>query len=120
MEIIIIEAKKQKIAEIKSDEIVIKTPQNALDIMAEASYYEASSLILREKNLSPEFFDLKTKVAGEILQKFSNYMVKMAIIGEFGKYKSESLKAFMRESNQGKQIFFVGDREAAIQKLIGQ
>ena len=76
MELNILEEKNQKIAEIKSDEIVIKTPQDALDVMADASYYEARSLILREKNLSPEFFDLRTRVAGEILQKFSNYMVK--------------------------------------------
>ena len=118
MELKILEEQNQKIAEIKSDEIVIKTPQDALDLMADASYYEARSLILREKHLSPEFFDLRTRVAGEILQKFSNYMVKMAIIGEFEKYKSESLKAFMRESNQGKQIFFVPDRETAITKII--
>ena len=120
MELKIFEEKNQKIAEIKSDKIVIKTPQDALDVMADASYYEARSLILREKNLSPEFFDLRTRVAGEILLKFSNYMVKMAIIGEFEKYKSESLKAFIWESNKGKQIFFVPDRETAIAKIIGQ
>ena len=120
MELKILEEKNQKIAEIKSDKIVIKTPQDALDVMADASYYEARSLILREKNLSPEFFDLRTRVAGEILLKFSNYMVKMAIIGKFEKYKSESLKAFIRESNKGKQIFFAPDRETAIAKIIGQ
>lgn len=52
----------QKIAEIKSDEIVINTTQDALDIMADAKYYGATSLILMEKNFSPEFFDLSTKV----------------------------------------------------------
>ena len=119
MELKILEKKKQKIAEIKSDEIVIKTPQDALDIMADASYYEARSLIIREKNLSPEFFDLRTRIAGEIIQKFSNYIVKIAIIGDFEKYKSESLKAFIRESNRGRQIFFVPDREIAIAKLHG-
>ena len=118
IEMKIIEKNNQKIAEIISDEVVIKTPQDALDIMADASYYEARSLIIREENLSPEFFDLSTKIAGEILQKFSNYMVKMAIIGEFEKYNSESLKAFIRESNRGNQIFFVSDREIAIERLL--
>ena len=47
-------------------------------------------------------------------------MVKLAIIGEFEKYKSESLKAFIRESNQGKQVFFVSDRDTAIAKIIGE
>jgi len=120
MELKILEKKKQKIAEIKSDEIVIKTPQDALDIRADAGYYEARSLIIREKNLSPEFFDLRTRIAGEILHKFSNYMVKMAIIGDFEKYRSESLKAFIRESTRGKQIFNVPDREIAIEKILGE
>lgn len=120
MELKILEEKNHKIAEINSDETVIKTPQDALDIMADASYYEVRSLILREKNLVPEFFDLRTRLAGEILQKFSNYRFQMAIIGEFKKYKSESLKAFIRESNQGKQVFFVSDRDTAIAKIIGE
>ena len=91
MELIIIEEKNQKIAEIISDDIVIKTPQDALDLMAEAGYYQARSLILKEFNFSPAFFDLRTGVAGEILQKFANYRVKLAIIGKFKKYKSKSL-----------------------------
>ena len=118
MKLKILDNKRKKIAEIISDEVVIKTPQDALDIMADASYYGARNLIISEKNLSPEFFDLSTRIAGEILQKFSNYMVKMAIIGEFEKYNSESLKAFIRESNRGNQIFFVSDREIAIERLL--
>ena len=71
MELNIIDEKHQRVAEIISDDILLKTTQDALDIMAAAGYHEARSLILREMNLSPEFFDLKTRVAGEILQKFS-------------------------------------------------
>ncbi len=119
MVMIILEENNQKIAEIKSDEIVINTTQDALDLMADAEYYGARSLILMEKDFTPEFFDLSTKVAGEILLKFSNYRVKMAIIGEFEKYKSKSLKAFIGESNRGNQIFFVPDRNTAISKIIG-
>ena len=119
MELIILEEKNIKIAEIKSNEIVINGPQDALDLMADAKYYGARSLILREKNFAPEFFDLSTKIAGEILLKFSNYRVKMAIIGEFEKYKSKSLKSFIGESNRGNLIFFVPDRNTAISKIIG-
>ena len=119
MELKILEEKNIKIAEIKSDGIVINTPQDALDLMAEADYYGARSLILMENNFAPEFFDLSTKIAGEILLKFSNYRVKMAVIGEFEKYKSKSLKAFIKESNKGNLIFFVPDRRTAIAKIKG-
>jgi len=119
MELKILEEKNIKIAEIKSDKIVIRTTQDALDIMADAEYYGARSLILGEKNFLPEFFDLSTKVAGEILLKFSNCRVKVAIIGEFEKYQSKSLSAFIGESNKGNLVFFVTDRKAAISKIIG-
>lgn len=119
MEINILEEKNIIIAEIKSDEIVITSPQDALDLMAEADYYGARSLILIEDQFAPEFFDLSTKIAGEILQKFSNYQVKMAIIGEFNKHESKSLKAFTRESNKGNLIFFVPDLKTAIEKITG-
>ena len=47
--------------------------QDALDIMVNAYYEGAESLILYEMNLGPEFFELRTGVAGEIMQKFANY-----------------------------------------------
>jgi uncharacterized protein DUF4180 len=37
-------------------------------------------LILNESDLSPEFFDLRTGLAGELFQKFTNYSVRVAII----------------------------------------
>jgi hypothetical protein len=119
MELKIIEANNQKIAEIVSDDIVINDTQGALDLMAEAGYYQAKCIILSEFNLKPDFFELRTGMAGEILQKFSQYSVKLAIIGEFEKYKSKSLKAFIVESNRGNQIFFVPDRDTAIARLSG-
>ena len=76
-------------------------------------------MILNETNLRPEFFELRTGMAGEILQKFSQYSVKLAIIGGFEKNKSKSLKAFILESNRGNQIFFVPDRDTAIARLTG-
>ncbi|MCK7528774.1 MAG: DUF4180 domain-containing protein [Ignavibacteriales bacterium] len=36
-----------------------------------------------------DFFDLKTGIAGEILQKFSTYNVRLAILGDFQNIKAE-------------------------------
>ena len=118
MELIIFDVQKHKIAEIISEGIVINNAQDALDIMANAGYQGARSIILYEKNLRPEFFELQTGMAGEILQKFSNYRVKIAIIGEFEKYKSKSLKAFIVESNRGNLVFFVPDKDTAIARIM--
>ncbi len=52
-----------------------------------------------------------------MLQKFVTYGVKLAIIGDFSKYKSKPLKDFMGESNRGKDIFFVGSEQEAVERL---
>ena len=119
MQLKIFEVNKQKIAEIISEEIVINDAQDALDIMANANYQGAESIILHQKNLTPAFFELQTGIAGEILQKHVNYHMKLAIIGEFEKFKSGSLKAFITESNRGKLAFFVPNRQSAIAKITG-
>ncbi|MFA6984095.1 MAG: DUF4180 domain-containing protein, partial [Sedimentibacter sp.] len=73
--------------------------------------------ILNKSAICEEFFDLKTKLAGDILQKFVNYHVKIAIVGDFSVYTSKSLRDFIYESNKGKTIFFLQDEKQAIEKL---
>ncbi len=106
-----------KVAEVISDEIIVLSPADALDIMGNAYYDGADSIILHEKNIFADFFDLKTKMAGEILQKFSNYRMRLAIVGDFSKYTSKSLKDFIYESNKGKLINFVSSTEEALEIL---
>lgn len=99
---------EEKIAEVVSEEIIINSVEDALDLVGNIYYQGFDKLVISEKNLTPDFFDLKNKLAGEILQKFSNYRVRLAIVGDFGKYESKSLRDFILESNKGKQINFVG------------
>ena len=55
--------------------------QSASDISAALSAsVERGGLVLHEKDLSPDFFDLKTGLAGQVLQKFVNFRAKLAII----------------------------------------
>lgn len=98
-ELEIFEANQQKIAEIVADGIVIHDARETLDIMATAGYYGASRMIWHEKHVKPDFFDLRTRLAGELVQKFANYRMTVAVVGDFDKYKSKSWRAFMLESN---------------------
>ena len=65
------------------------------------------------------FFDLSSGVAGEIAQKLVNYGFRLAIIGDFSGYVSNSLKDFMYESNKGRHLYFVADEDEALKKLGG-
>lgn len=118
MELKIFETNGYKIAEVVSDKIVISTVQDALDIMADAMYQGADYVLLHENTILPEFFDLKTGIAGDILQKYSNYRMKLFIIGDFEKFTSKSLKAFITESNRGKHVAFRATRQEALEAII--
>ncbi|KAB1231701.1 DUF4180 domain-containing protein [Chryseobacterium viscerum] len=108
------EINNTKIAEIISDDIIIQSAADGLNLMGNIYYQGFDTLILHEKNITPEFFDLKTKMAGDILQKFSNYRIGLTIVGDFEKYESKSLKDFIFESNKTKHVNFVNTLEDAL------
>ena len=105
------------IAELTDNKILIAGTQDTLDVFGELIPYNCNRIIIREENFHPAFFDLKTGIAGDILQKFSNYQIKLAIVGDFSKYKSKSLQDFIRECNRGKMIFFLDNLDEALNKL---
>ncbi|NWK69693.1 DUF4180 domain-containing protein [Bacillus paramycoides] len=107
-----------KIAVVRNDTVVISDVQSALDLMATVQYeVDAKRIIIHKSLISEDFFNLKTRLAGEILQKFINYKVKIAIVGDFSMYASESLKDFIYECNKGKDIFYLATEQQAIEKL---
>lgn len=103
-----------KIAEIVADSVVLQDVEGALDLIGNLTYQGYEKIILHEKNIIPQFFDLKTKLAGEILQKFVQYRMAIVIIGDFSKYRSASLNDFILESNRGNRINFFSSLEAAL------
>lgn len=92
----------------------LTTVSDALDLIGNAGYQGTQLVIINEDNLSPDFFNLKTGLAGEILQKFTNYTMNLAIVGDFSKYTSKALQDFIYESNKGGRITFVTNRQAAL------
>ena len=114
----IIEVSGNKIVEFISDNILIENVQDVLDLLVNQECRGANMFIIHENNLPAAFFDLKTGMAGEILQKFTTYNIRAAIIGDFSKFSSKSLKALIIESNKHGQILFVESIDEAIKKFI--
>lgn len=97
---------------------VLDSPQSALDLIASIQYEaEAHAVVLPKEAVSETFFDLRSGLAGEILQKFINYHAKIAIVGDFSGYTSNALADFIRESNRGHDVFFVTTQDEAIALL---
>lgn len=102
------------LAEIISDQIVLATVEDALDLIGSMSYQGFDGVVIYEYNVLPEFFVLKNRLAGDILQKFAQYAMSLTLIGDFSQYASPSLRDLIRESNARGQIRFVSTREVAL------
>lgn len=109
-----------QIAEVISEDNIINKAEDGLDLLGNLYYQGFDKIVVHEKNITPHFFDLNSGIAGEILQKFSNYRVRLAIVGDFTKYSSKSLSDFIFESNKGKHINFVPSTQDALKALLNK
>lgn len=80
---------------------------------------QCNRVVINKKAVDESFFDLKTKLLGEFLQKAVTYQTKIAFYGDFENYDSKALKDFIYECNRGKDIFF-GKTEKEAVDLISQ
>lgn len=106
------------IAVLRTWETPVCRSGDAMDLIASARYETGcEALILPKESLGEDFFRLSTGLAGEVLQKFVNYQMKVAIVGDFSGYTSKPLQDFIRESNRGKTVFFPTTEAEALQRL---
>lgn len=100
---------------VNSNESVITDAQSALDVLMAAKYDAGTKNIVISKELiTRDFFILSTGLAGEILQKYINYGVRIAIYGDYSRYTSKPLHDFIYESNKGKTVFFTATEDEAV------
>ncbi len=111
MKTVIHERNCVRVAEILAEGVIVRDTGDFLDLVANSG---TRHIVIRQENVCPEFFDLKTGVAGEILQKASNYGVGFGIVGEFGEVESKSLRDFIYESNRTGRHIFVPSLDEAL------
>ncbi|ULQ58992.1 DUF4180 domain-containing protein [Brucepastera parasyntrophica] len=104
MEILVHEKNNNRIAEIQTEKVIIKKTEDFLDLLSDVP---SKKFILKKENIDGSFFDLKTGLAGEILQKASTYRIYLGIAGDFENIESSSLRSFIAESNRTGQIVFM-------------
>ena len=101
-----------RVLHVDPDGPLVSKPGDANDLIGEAWGEENISLIaVPAARFDPEFFRLRSLLAGEVLQKFVNYRLQLAIVGDIAAYleASEALRDFVWESNRGNHVWFVAD-----------
>lgn len=109
-----------RVLELDRSGLPIGNYRDAVELIGEAAANKAEVVALPSERLAPAFFDLKTQVAGEMVQKFSIYGVRLAIVGDISKAagSSTAFRDFVRESNRGHTIWFVENFESLRSRLL--
>jgi hypothetical protein len=110
----IIRSPKGDITLYSNFESPVSNVSDFLDLIGNA---RSETIALKKEDLKDTFYDLKTRLAGDLLQKLSNYNKRLIIIGDFQNIGHKSLKDFIYESNKTGKVVFVGSLEEGIQKL---
>ncbi|KQW70371.1 alpha/beta hydrolase [Phenylobacterium sp. Root77] len=92
----------------------LATSRDASDIIGEAFSIDAQLVVIPVQRLSPEFLRLSSGLAGEVLQKFVNYRLRVVILGDVSQAAAASgpLRDFIGECNRGREVWFMPDRAA--------
>jgi hypothetical protein len=107
-------------------QIVIAAEANikihSIDDLSEVlgAVYGSSALLFTEQELSPEFFDLKTGIAGEAFQKFTNYHIRTAIVIEDPQKYGPRVRELIFEHQKHNLIRFFTSFDDAKSWLISQ
>ena len=111
-----------RVFEVPSQGPELRTGRDAVDIIGAAFEQRAGFILIPAERFGDDFFDLSTQVAGEIVQKFSTYDRRVAILGDIRQRvaQSKSLAAFVYEANRGDRLWFVETIDELKQRLDDQ
>jgi hypothetical protein len=100
---------------------VVDGDRAAMDLIADAMGHDAELVALPVERLPDEFFSLRSGLAGMVAQKFVNYRLRLAVVGDVATHveRSSALRDFVRETNRGTQLWFVADSSELRQRLGG-
>jgi hypothetical protein len=93
--------------------------REAADVLGDAFYHGVTWIAVPAQRLDPDFFRLRTGVAGEFLQKFANYRLRLVVVGDVSRQvaASEAFRDLVRECDRGTQCWFVTDLGALGRRL---
>jgi hypothetical protein len=98
----------------------VENERDALDLVAACIENDTNRLLLHERNLSPGFFELSTGLAGNILQKFINYSIKVAAVMDTEKISQGRFREMVIEVNQGNHFRVFHSCIEAVEWLVCQ
>lgn len=87
---------------------MVRTEGDAVQLAVDAGVQDAEWVVLPTERLDDAFFELRTGMAGGILQKFAMYRMRLAVVGDISAHTedSTSFRDMVRETNRGSHTWF--------------
>ena len=113
------ELQGRRIAVCPANGPLLRTGRDATDLIGEARSLDATLLVVPLQRLDPDFFQLRSGVAGEFVQKFVNYGVHLVVLGDTSELASQSkaLHDFIYEANQRDSLWFLASKQELEERL---
>ncbi|MGV1790190.1 DUF4180 domain-containing protein [Rhizobium sp. A37_96] len=98
---------------------ILASERDVNDWISAAWDADAKLVVVPTSRLNEEFFQLSTRIAGAVIQKFVNYRSQLVILGDISQWVagSNALRDFVYESNKGREVWFLPDMDALAQRL---
>jgi len=90
---------------------------DALTIVAASYELNTNRVLLRDRQLPEEFFELQNRFAGEFIQKLVNYRIAVACVFDVGRSFSERFGEYIGEAKRGRQFRSFADESEAVDWL---
>ncbi|MDH2269275.1 MULTISPECIES: DUF4180 domain-containing protein [Serratia] len=98
---------------------LLKDENDVSLFIAPAFEHNAGMIALPINRLDAAFFQLRSGIAGAVLQTFINYRLRVALLGAVSPWltQSNTLQDFVREANRGEQVWFLPSLAELEQRL---
>jgi hypothetical protein len=116
---VLVELGGERVLRYEVGDPALDNERRVTDLIGEAMAERATTVAVPVALLPPDFFHLRSGVAGMIAQKFVNYRLKLAIIGDIASHveTSDALRDWVRESNRGGDLLFLPGFDALAARL---
>lgn len=98
-----------RVVELLANGTALRTERDAVDVISAAAEHAADVVVIPVQRLDADFFRLRTGIAGQVIQKFLTYRLRLVIVGDISAHLQESsaLRDFVYECNKGSNVWFL-------------
>lgn len=101
MKLIVFEKNNLRYLHLSTNGQVLGKKEDGLDLISLCGEHDTHGVLLEAEKLSEDFTQLRTGVAGEILQKLSNYRVRLAVVVSENQDYPSRFKEMIKELHKG-------------------